>query len=115
MSGKLPAGITIKDVKITPATVRLTAEPKVLGGITQILTAPIVLNNLTSNVELKMPLQIPDQVLADQHSAIVEITLETQTPASGTATPGQEPAPGQTQNQAQPQEGAPNANTPTNQ
>lgn len=47
-----------------------------LGGIREILTAPIVLNNITSDVELKMPLQIPDQVLADQHSVIVEITLQ---------------------------------------
>ena len=31
---------------------------------------------MTSDVELKMPLQIPDQVLADQHSVIVEITLQ---------------------------------------
>lgn len=112
MSGKLPAGITIKNVKITPATVRLTAEPKVLGGITQILTAPIVLNNLTSNVELKMPLQIPDQVLADQHNAIVEITLETQPAATaGQSGMGQK----QPQNQSQPQEGATNADTLTSQ
>lgn len=76
MSGKLPDGVTIKSVKITPESVRLTAEPKVLGGIREILTAPIVLNNITSDVELKMPLQIPDQVLADQHSVIVEITLQ---------------------------------------
>ena len=74
MSGKLP--VSIKNVKITPDSVRLTAEPKVLGGIREILTAPIVLNNITSDVELKMPLQIPDQVLADQHSVIVEITLQ---------------------------------------
>ena len=76
MSGKLPDGVSIKNVKITPDSVRLTAEPKVLGGIREILTAPIVLNNITSDVELKMPLQIPDQVLADQHSVIVEITLQ---------------------------------------
>ena len=76
MSGKLPDGVSIKSVKITPDSVRLTAEPKVLGGIREILTAPIVLNNITSDVELKMPLQIPDQVLADQHSVIVEITLQ---------------------------------------
>lgn len=76
MSGKLPDGISLKQVKITPNSVRLTAEPKVLGGIKEIQTAPIVLNNITSDVELKMPLQIPDQVLADQHSVIVEITLQ---------------------------------------
>ena len=68
--------MNLKEVKITPSSVRLTAEPKVLGGIKQILTAPIVLNNITSDVELKMPLQIPDQVLADQHSVLVEITLD---------------------------------------
>jgi YbbR domain-containing protein len=76
LSGKLPDGVNLKEVKITPSSVRLTAEPKVLGGIKQILTAPIVLNNITSDVELKMPLQIPDQVLADQHSVLVEITLD---------------------------------------
>ncbi len=76
LSGKLPDGVSLKQVKITPSSVRLTAEPKVLGGIKQILTAPIVLNNITSDVELKMPLQIPDQVLADQHSVLVEITLQ---------------------------------------
>lgn len=76
LSGKLPDGVNLKEVKITPSSVRLTAEPKVLGGIKQILTAPIVLNNITSDVELKMPLQIPDQVLADQHSVLVEITLQ---------------------------------------
>ena len=76
LSGKLPDRVSLKQVKITPSSVRLTAEPKVLGGIKQILTAPIVLNNITSDVELKMPLQIPDQVLADQHSVLVEITLQ---------------------------------------
>mgnify|MGYP001016069886 CR=1 FL=1 len=64
--------------KLTGKTIDLKTkvDPKVLGGIREILTAPIVLNNVTSDVELKMPLQIPDQVLADQHSVIVEITLQ---------------------------------------
>ena len=117
LSGQLPSGVTIKDVKITPSAVRLTAEPKVLGNITQILTAPIVLNNITSNVELRMPLQIPDQVLADQHNAIVEITLETQPAAAGSQPAQSQAVPAQphTQNQAHPQEGAANVNTPTNQ
>jgi YbbR domain-containing protein len=75
MSGQLPAGVTIANVKLTPATVKLTAEPAVLGNIKEIQTAPIVLTNITSDVELKMPLQIPDQVLADTHSVLVEITL----------------------------------------
>lgn len=76
MSGSLPAGTEIESIKITPSTVRLTAEPKVLGGIKEILTAPIVLDNVTSDVQLKMPLQIPDQVLADEHSVLVDITLK---------------------------------------
>ena len=115
LSGQLPAGVNIKSVKITPSTVRLTAEPKVLGGITQILTAPIVLNNITSNVELKMPLQIPDQVLADQHNAIVEITLDYQSSSpAGQAAQGSGQGQ-QTRNQGQPQEGASNGNTSTNQ
>lgn len=76
MSGTLPAGTEIASVKITPQSVRLTAEPRVLGGIKEILTAPIVLDNITGDVQLKMPLQIPDQVLADQHSVIVDITLK---------------------------------------
>ena len=40
------------------------------------MTAPIVLDNIRSNVELNMPLQIPDKVLADTHNVIVEITVK---------------------------------------
>ena len=77
LSGKLPSGITLVGTKITPQTVRLTADPKVLGELKEIKTAPIVLDNITSNVELNMPLQIPDKVLADTHNVIVEITVKT--------------------------------------
>ena len=76
LSGKLPSGITLVGTKITPQTVRLTADHKVLGELKEIKTAPIVLDNITSNVELNMPLQIPDQVLADTHNVIVEITVK---------------------------------------
>lgn len=76
LSGKLPSGITLVGTKITPQTVRLTADPKVLGELKEIKTAPIVLDNITSNVELNMPLQIPDKVLADTHNVIVEITVK---------------------------------------
>ena len=55
---------------------RLTADPKVLGELKEIKPAPIVLDNITSNVELNMPLQIPDKVLADTHNVIVEITVK---------------------------------------
>ena len=76
LSGKLPSGITLVGTKITPQTVRLTADPKVLGELKEIKTALIVLDNITSNVELNMPLQIPDKVLADTHNVIVEITVK---------------------------------------
>lgn len=76
LSGKLPSGISLVGTKITPQTVRLTADPKVLGELREIKTAPIVLDNITSNVELNMPLQIPDKVLADTHNVIVEITVK---------------------------------------
>jgi YbbR domain-containing protein len=75
-SGKLPDGLSLGEVKITPADVRLTADPKVLGQIKEIKTAPITLNNITSNVELNMPLQIPDNVMAETHSVKVEITVK---------------------------------------
>jgi YbbR domain-containing protein len=76
LSGKLPAGLALAGTRITPATVRLTADPKVLGQLKEIKTAPIMLNNLTSSVELNMPLQIPDKVMADVHSVVVEITIK---------------------------------------
>jgi YbbR domain-containing protein len=76
LSGKLPEGYTLVGTKITPSSVKLTADPKVLGQITEIQTAPIVLDNISDSVELKMPLQIPDQVMAETHSVIVEITVK---------------------------------------
>ena len=76
LSGKLPGGFTLTDTKITPSSVKLTADPKVLGQITEIETAPIILDNISDSVELKMPLQIPDQVMAETHSVLVEIKVK---------------------------------------
>ena len=76
LSGKLPGGFTLTDTKITPSSVKLTADPKVLGQITEIETAPIILDNISDSVELKMPLQIPDQVMEETHSVLVEIKVK---------------------------------------
>lgn len=76
LSGELPAGFTVDSVKIVPSVVKLTAEPKLLGHLNEIKTAPIVLEKITGDVELKMPLQIPDKVLADIHNVMVEIKLK---------------------------------------
>ena len=56
--------------------VKLTAEPHLLSKLGVIKTAPVVLDKLTKSVELKMPLNIPDKVLAETHNVIVEIKLK---------------------------------------
>ena len=76
LSGDLPAGFKVDSVRVLPSEVKLTAEPKLLGHIGDIKTAPIVLDRLTGDVELKVPLQIPEKVLADNHNVLVEIKLK---------------------------------------
>jgi YbbR domain-containing protein len=76
LSGEVPPGFTIESIKVTPSTVQLTAEPSLLANIVEIKSAPIVLEKITGDVELKVPLNIPDKVLADSHNAIVEIKLK---------------------------------------
>ena len=76
LSGSLPTGFKVASVKITPDKVKLTAEPRLLGNIQSIKMAPVVLDKLTGDVELKMPLKVPDNVLADTHNAIIEIKIK---------------------------------------
>jgi YbbR domain-containing protein len=76
LSGKLPAGLKVDKIIINPDTVKLTAEPQLINNLTEIKTAPVVLDKLTGDVELKMPLNIPDKVLAEAHNVIVEIKLK---------------------------------------
>jgi len=75
LSGSLPTGFAVDSIKLTPDTVKLTAEPQVLGHLTEIKTAPVVLDRITGDVELKTPLQIPDNILADTHNVIVDIKI----------------------------------------
>lgn len=76
LSGSLPAGFEVESIKLSPETVKLTAEPSVLGNLTEIKTAPVVLDKITGDVELKTPLQLPDNILADTHNVIVDIKLK---------------------------------------
>ncbi len=76
MSGVLKKGYTISVVKTVPEKVKLTADPGVLAGITEIKTAPILLDNIEDDVEMQMPLSLPDKVLAETHSVLVKIQLE---------------------------------------
>ena len=76
LSGNLPEGLKIDKITVTPEMVKLTAEPHLLSKLGVIKTAPVVLDKLTKSVELKMPLNIPDKVLAETHNVIVEIKLK---------------------------------------
>jgi len=76
LSGEVPSGFTVESIRVTPNMVKLTAEPSLLANIVEIKSAPIVLEKLTGDVELKVPLNIPDKVLADTHNALVEIKLK---------------------------------------
>ncbi|MFA7069031.1 MAG: CdaR family protein, partial [Acidaminococcaceae bacterium] len=76
LSGKLPAGLMVDKIIVNPDVVKLTAEPHLLGKLSVIKTAPVVLDKLTEDVELKMPLNIPDKVLAETHNVLVEVKLK---------------------------------------
>jgi YbbR domain-containing protein len=76
MSGVLKKGYTISVVKTVPEKVKLTADPAVLAGLSEIKTAPILLDNIEDDVEMQMPLNLPDKVLAETHSVLVKIQLE---------------------------------------
>lgn len=76
MSGVLKKNYTISSVKTVPEKIKLTADPAVLAGITEIKTAPILLDNIEEDVEMQMPLSLPDKVLAETHSVLVKIQLE---------------------------------------
>jgi Uncharacterized protein conserved in bacteria len=76
LSGNLPTGFKVDKIIVTPDTVKLTAEPQLISNLKEIKTAPVVLDKLTGDVELKMPLNIPDKVLADAHNVMVEIKLK---------------------------------------
>jgi len=76
LSGKLPAGLMVDKIIVKPNMVKLTAEPHLLGKLREIKTAPVVLDKLTEDVELKMPLNIPDKVLAETHNVLVEVKLK---------------------------------------
>ncbi len=76
LSGSLPIGFKVASIKVTPQQVKLTAEPRLLGNIKEIKVAPIVLDKITGDVELKMPLRIPDNILADTHNVLVEIKIK---------------------------------------
>ena len=76
LSGNLPTGFKVDKIIVTPDTVKLTAEPQLISNLKEIKTAPVVLDKLTADVELKMPLNIPDKVLADAHNVMVEIKLK---------------------------------------
>lgn len=76
MSGFLKKGYTVSVVKTLPEKVKLTAEPAILAGVTEIKTAPILLDNIEDDVEMQMPLNLPDKVLAETHSVLVRIQLE---------------------------------------
>ena len=76
MSGILKKNYAISSVKTIPEKVKLTADPAVLAGITEIKTAPILLDNIEDDVEMQMPLNLPDKVLAETHSVLVKIQLE---------------------------------------
>ena len=76
LSGNLPTGFKVDKIIVTPDAVKLTAEPQLISNLKEIKTAPVVLDKLTGDVELKMPLNIPDKVLADAHNVMVEIKLK---------------------------------------
>ena len=76
LSGNLPAGFAVDSITVTPNVVKLTAEPSILANITELKTAPVVLDKLTGDIEVQMPLSIPEQVLADTHNVMVNIKLK---------------------------------------
>lgn len=76
LSGNLPTGFTVDSITVTPQKVKLTAEPGILSKIAEIKTAPVVLDKLTGDIEVQMPLSIPEQVLSDTHNVMVNIKLK---------------------------------------
>lgn len=76
ISGTLRKGLKISSIKTVPEAVKLTAEPAVLGNMTEVETAPIILDKLEGDIELQMPLNLPEKVLADAHTVLVNITFE---------------------------------------
>ena len=76
LSGNLPNGFVVDSITVTPDKVKLTAEPAILSKIAELKTAPVVLDKLTGDIEVQMPLSIPEQVLADTHNVMVNIKLK---------------------------------------
>lgn len=76
MTGAIKKDYIISSIQTVPEKVKLTAEPAVLAGISDIKTAPILLDNIDSDVEVQLPLSIPDKVLAETHSVLVKIKVE---------------------------------------
>ncbi|MDD4084023.1 MAG: CdaR family protein [Acidaminococcaceae bacterium] len=76
ISGVLRNNYTISSIKTLPEKVRLTAEPAVLANLTEIKTAPVILDNIDGNTELQVPLNLPEKVLAETHSVMVKIEIE---------------------------------------
>lgn len=76
LTGTLPPGFAVDSISVSPQTVKLTAEPGLLANITEIKTAPVVLDKLSGDLEMQMPLSIPEKVLADTHNVLVNIKLK---------------------------------------
>ncbi|MEG1726511.1 MAG: CdaR family protein [Acidaminococcaceae bacterium] len=74
--GALMRGYKLSAVEAVPAKIKLTAEPSVLAGLTDIKTAPIALDSITGDIEVQMPLVIPDKILAENHMALIKIKIE---------------------------------------
>lgn len=79
--GSLPAGLVLVKLEYKPDMLNLTAVPSVLKELPEVKTAPIVLDKVTSNTELDMPLNLPPNVLADVHKVKVVIEVKEAPPA----------------------------------
>ncbi|HIU63433.1 MAG TPA: hypothetical protein IAB06_00115 [Candidatus Avacidaminococcus intestinavium] len=75
-TGSLKEGYKVRAITSIPKTIKITAEPAMLAELKEIKTGAVNLDNISGDVELQMPLDIPEKALVETHSALVKIEIE---------------------------------------
>jgi YbbR domain-containing protein len=75
LTGSLPSNLKLAKVEIVPSQIKVTAAPSLLEKINTLSTAPIDLSKVNTNINVKIPLELQEGMVADVPSVEVRLTL----------------------------------------
>jgi len=84
-TGQLPAGVFLKGISVTPATVSITGDDRIVNGINSIDTVPVSLEGINANTIKSVGINLPTGVmLVGSNVQLVNVNIDVETTTSRT-------------------------------